>query len=158
MDESQRLKLQSMIKANNTEDYTSVIRDINHSNPIRQDVNNLILLKAKYRGDPDRVHLEAMHECHFLYDCYTDIYNKVLKDELDLMILLQLLDTLEKIENGVFDQHEASFSVGTLLKELYVDSALKKADKLNEANKDSKPTKEVRCISWSQYQKIKHVK
>ena len=44
--------------------------------------------------------------------------------------------------------------VGTLLKELYIDSALKKADKLNEEHDKNKPVKEQKepvKISWKQY-------
>jgi hypothetical protein len=62
----------------------------------------------------------------FFIQNYTDIYNKVLKNEINLDILNKFLDTLELIENGEVDQHEASVKVGTYLKELYVDSALKK--------------------------------
>ena len=55
---------------------------------------------------------------------YTDIYNKIRKDELDLSILNRFLNVLRNIEDGELDQHEGAFVVGTLLKELYVDSAL----------------------------------
>jgi hypothetical protein len=41
------------------------------------------------------------------------------------------LDILKKIEDGQLDQHEGSFMVGTILKDIYVDSALKKAEKLD---------------------------
>jgi hypothetical protein len=37
------------------------------------------------------------------------------------------------------DQHEGSFIVGTILKELYIDSALKRGDKLDNEYADSKP-------------------
>jgi hypothetical protein len=76
------------------------------------------------------------------------------KDELDINILYKLLDVLKKIEDAELDQHEGSFVVGTVLKELYVDSALKKADKLNESNtvtrEEPKPKRE---ISWNQFKK-----
>jgi hypothetical protein len=48
--------------------------------------------------------------------------------------------------------------VGTLLKELYIDSALKKADKLNEEhdkNNSNMPFKEPKPISWKQFKKMK---
>lgn len=157
MDDKQRLQLQNMIKANNTEDFTKSIRELKHSQIIRNDVNNLIILKSKYRNDPEKLHMEAASECNFLFTFYTDIYNKLRKDELDLAILIQLLNTLKQIEDGELDQHEASFKVGTILKELYVDSALKKADKLNEENdKVTKiePKKAEKNISWKQYKII----
>ena len=154
MDDTQRLQLQNMIRTNNTEDFTQSIRELKHSQLIRNDVNNLLLIKAKYRADPEKVHMEAASECYFLFTFYTDIYNKLRKDELNLNILINLLDTLQKIEDGELDQHEASFKVGTLLKEMYIDSALKKADKLNEENGQTvriEPKKAEQEISWKQF-------
>jgi hypothetical protein len=101
--------------------------------------------------------MEAASECNFLFTFYTDIYNKLRKDELDLAILIQLLNTLKQIEDGELDQHEASFKVGTILKELYIDSALKKADKLNEENGNVtkiEPKKAEKLISWKQFKII----
>ena len=70
--------------------------------------------------------------CSFLYTNYTDIYNKVKNDEIDLPLLNQFLNVLQRIENGEMDQHEGSYFVGKILKEIYIDSALKKADKLDK--------------------------
>ena len=71
-----------------------------------------------------------MAQCEFLATYYTDIFNKIRKDNIDLAILEQVFAALEDIETGRCDQHEASFKVGTLLKKVYVDSALRAADKL----------------------------
>ena len=154
MNDKQRLQLQNMIKVNGTDDYTESIRELKHSQLLREQVNTLIMIKAKYRDDPERIHIEGVNDCNFLFTYYTDIYNKLRKDELDINILYKLLDVLKKIEDGEFDQHEGSFVVGTVLKELYVDSALKKADKLNESNtvirEEPKPKRE---ISWNQFKK-----
>ena len=120
MDDKQRLQLQNMIKANNTEDQTEFIRNLKHSQIIRNDVNNMIMIKAKFRGDDVKIHEECVNECNFLFTYYTDIYNKVRKDEIDIGILNKFLDVLKRIEDGELDQHEGSFLVGTILKELYV--------------------------------------
>jgi len=157
MDEKQRLHLQKMITANNVEDQTESIRRLKHSGILRNELNNMILIKAKYRDDPEKIHLECMHECNFLFTYYTDIYNKVRKDEIDINILHQFLDVLKKIEDGYLDQHEGSFQVGTLLKKLYVDSALKKAEKLEEENKiknNQEPSKPSIEINWKQFKRI----
>ena len=154
MDDRARLQLQKMIKANNVEDQTDLIRELKHSQILKNDINTLILLKAKYRDDPDQLLLESMTECNFLFTYYTDIYNKIKKDEIDLNILSQFIEVLKKIEDGHMDQHEGSFAVGTLLKELYVDSALKKADKLDKEyakEKEQIVVKEPIQISWKQY-------
>ena len=153
MDENQRLHLQKMIAANNVEDQTGLIRDLKHSQILREDVNNLVMLKAKYLDDADALNLEAMSECNFLFTYYTDLYNKIRKDEIDLKILFQFLDVLGKIEAGQLDQHDGSFEVGTLLKKIYVDSALRKAEKLNADTDKMEPEykgPQVE-ISWSQF-------
>jgi hypothetical protein len=153
MDENQRLHLQKMITANNVEDQTGLIRNLKHSNILREDVNNLVMLKAKYLEDADALNLEAMSECNFLFTYYTDLYNKIRKDEIDLKILFQFLDVLSKIEEGKIDQHEGSFEVGMLLKKIYVDSALRKAEKLNaESDKMESEYKGPQVeISWKQF-------
>ena len=155
MDDNARLQLQNMIKANNVEDQTDLIRDLKHSHILRENINNLVLLKAKYPDDPDALNLEAISECNFLFTYYTDIYNKVRKDEIDLKILFAFLDVLRQIEDGELDQHEGSFKVGTLLKEIYVDSALRKAAKLNEnsENQESEYKRPQVEISWKDFKR-----
>ena len=155
MDDRQRLQLQNMIKANNVEDQTYFIRNLKHSQIIRNDVNNMIMIKAKFRGDDAKIHEECVNECNFLFTFYTDIYNKIRKDEIDIGILNKFLDVLKRIEDGDLDQHEGSFLVGSILKELYVDSALKKADKLN-SNEEAKPEpkKPEVNISFKQFKKM----
>jgi hypothetical protein len=158
MDEKQRLQLQNMIKVNNVEDQTELIRQLKHSQILRNEVNNMILTKAKYRGDDTKIYEECVAESNFLFTYYTDIFNKIRKDEIDIGILNKFIDVLRRIEDGELDQHEGSFLVGTLLKELYVDSALKKADKLNELhNQEEKiiePKKPEVKVSWSQWKKM----
>jgi capsule polysaccharide export protein KpsC/LpsZ len=155
MDNSARLQLQQMIKANNVTDQTSLIRELRHSDTLKENIQTLILLKNKYSNDPEKLHLEGMTECSFLFMHYTDIYNKIRKDEIDLQILFQFLEVLRKIENQELDQHEGSFEVGTLLKKIYIDSALKKADKINNMNsssgRNSTHTEEKSTITWKQY-------
>lgn len=109
MDDKQRLQLQNMIKTNNVEDQTDFIRNLKHSQIIRNDVNNMILIKAKFRGDDTKIHEECVGECNFLFTYYTDIYNKIRKDEIDIGILNKFLDVLKRIEDGELDQHEGSF-------------------------------------------------
>lgn len=154
MDDKQRLQLQNMIKANNTEDQTEFIRNLKHSQIIRNDVNNMIMIKAKFRGDDTKIHEECVNECNFLFTYYTDIYNKVRKDEIDIGILNKFLDVLKRIEDGELGQHEGSFLVGTILKELYVDSALKKAEKLNVNEEKEEPKKPEKIISYKQFKKM----
>ena len=143
-----------MIKTNNVEDQTQLIRDLKHSHILKNEINSMIMIKAKYRDDPEKISLECMNDCGFLFTYYTEIFNKIKKDEIDINILNKFIDVLRQIEDGELDQHSGSFLVGTLLKELYIDSALKKADKLNEEHDKNKPVKEVKepvKISWKQF-------
>lgn len=156
MDDKAKLQLSKMIKANNVTDQTELIRDLKHSIILRDNINNLIMLKAKYYDDAEKLNSEAMNECNFLFTYYTDIYNKIRKDEIDLKILFQFLDVLKKIEDGEIDQHEGSFEVGTLLKKIYVDSALRKAAKLNK-DENKNPEEIIKPqvnISWKEYKII----
>lgn len=139
MDASQKLKLQEMITANNVLDQTPLIRELRHSHTLRDEVNKLVMLRAQYMDDPDTLHLEAMVECNFLFCYYTDIYNKIRKNEMDLDILFSLIDVLQQIEEGELDQHTGSFKVGELLKKIYIDSALKKAEKMNAEREGEEP-------------------
>ena len=156
MDDKQRLQLQNMIKVNNVEDQTDLIRNLKHSQILRNEINNMIMIKAKYRGDDEKIAQECMNESNFLFTYYTEIFNKVKKDEIDINLLYQFLDILKKIEDGHLDQHEGSFQVGSILKAIYVDSALKKADKLDVENEKEKvePKKANVNISWKQFKKM----
>jgi len=155
MDDNARLHLQKMIKANNVEDQTEMIRDLKHSDILRKDIQTLLSLKEKFGNDSEKLNLECMYECSFLFNYYTDIYNKIRKDEISLSILYKFLDILKQIENKEVDQHEGSFIVGTLLKELYIDSALKKADKLDKQHLDrlstDLPLNEPLLLSWKEF-------
>lgn len=155
-----KLQLQEMIKTNDVEDKTELIRATKHSKLIREQVKLLEQLKQDYSElyksnfhDFDTLTVE---KCSFLFQNYTDIYNKVLKNEVNLEILNKFLDALELIENGEVDQHEASVKVGTYLKELYVDSALRKTEKMDaeNTNKDDEK-KEIMEISWSEYKRVR---
>ena len=161
MDDKTRLQLQNMIKANNAEDQTGLIRELKHSDIFKKNIATLLNLKKQYANDQDRLHMECMVECSFLFNYYTDLYNKIRKDEIDMEILYQFLDVLKQIEDGMVDQHEGSFMVGTLLKKIYVDSALKKADKLEReraadaANTPVIVREEPVEISWKQFKRMK---
>ena len=152
MNKEQKLQLSKMISENNITNNTDNIRTLKHSQLILKDVNHLLKLKKTNTKSEEEFSNQCFQECSFLSSKYTDIYNKLYKDELNLTILFKFLDELKKIEDGIVDQHEASFNVGKLLKQLYIDSALKKADKLNKT--DKKPEyKTVKNVSWRDFKK-----
>jgi hypothetical protein len=155
MNKNERLQLNKMIKINNIEDQTEQIRKLKHSSILKQEITELLILKEKYRENCDELLNESILKCNFLYNNYTDIYNRVKKDEINIDLLFHFISVLSKIEEGLIDQHEGSFMIGKLLKEIYVDSALKKAEKLDElAEKKPEPKKADVKISWKQYKEL----
>ena len=99
MDDNARLQLQKMIKANDVEDMTGLIRDLKHSVLLRNDINNLISLMTEYGNNSDDLYSYAVTKCTFLFTYYTDIFNKIRKNEIDLKILFRFLDVLKEIED-----------------------------------------------------------
>jgi len=158
-DDNQRLQLNKLIDENNVSDQTELIRNLKHSVILTNEINKMLLLKSKLHKNNESletIHLECMNECNFLYTYYTDIYNKIRKDEIDLSILNKFLNVLQRIEEGEINQHEGSFLVGTLLKELYIDSALRKADKIEKeyGTTNSETKREALRISWKEFKEI----
>lgn len=158
MNDNERLQLQKMIQTNETEDNTPLIRSLKHSKLIWADVNTILSLKTKY-ADLEKNDLHEFSElcsghANFLFTTYTDIFNKVVKNEINLDILLQLINVLKSIEENACDQHEGSFAVGKILKEMYIDSALRQSehnDNLAQQSTDDHVVEEN--ISWNEYKK-----
>jgi len=148
MNFDERLKLQDMIKQNNVPDQTNKIRQLKHSSLLKKDIELLLTLKNSSTEN-------AILECSFLYTYYTDLFNKIKKDEIDISILFTFLNVLKKIEDEEIDQHEGSYEVGLLLKKIYVDSALKKANKLNENVEESEYKSAQENISWKEWKQKK---
>lgn len=154
-----RLQLQKMIDANSVVDCTEEIRNKKHSGLIKEDVARLVELKRKYsrlsQTNPDQFDQMCVSQSNFLFTNYTDIFNKVKKDEMNMEILAQLLNVLKKIEDSKLDQHSGAYEVGKLLKEMYIDSALMKSEKLDSKHAknghSSKPLPKVKNITWKQY-------
>ena len=154
MDSTDRLNLQKMINANDVQDQTNVIREKKHSQIIRKEVNQLLTLKKNNSKlaieHKDKFDELCILNCNFLFANYMDIFNKVKKEEISIDILNKFLDVLSDIENGNVDQHEASFTVGKYLKELYVDSALKRAEKIDKSIEKPEEREHLN-ISWREY-------
>lgn len=152
------LDLKRLLKDSNAEDNTEYIRRVKHSEKIRDDIRKLDRLKKDeatlYSENREAFKEMAQGVSNFLFMNYTDIFNKVITDELDLAIMSRLLAVIKMIEDGQVDQHEGSVLVGKILKELYVDSALKRCDNLdkeNEKDKDKEKVADVKPISWAEW-------
>tara|TARA_Y100000768_G_scaffold307929_5_gene242086 strand:+ start:31057 stop:31548 length:492 start_codon:yes stop_codon:yes gene_type:complete len=152
MNEEDRLNLKKLIGTNEEAKTTEHIRKVKHSGMIKEQVQILSTMKSRYarlsKTNPSEFDMMCKSKCSFLYDNYTDIYNKIKKDQLDLKLLAEFLAVLKDIEDGNIDEHDGSFKVGSILKKIYIDSALNK----QPTRQNSKPTyKKNKNISWAAY-------
>jgi hypothetical protein len=88
----------------------------------------------------------------------------MIKNELNLSIMMQFVDVLRDIEEGKIDQHEGSYKVGKILKELYIDTALRKEQKLEALgalgggkNKKVKAPSTGKKLTYAEFKKNKEV-
>jgi len=140
MNDSQKLQLHELMKQNNTVDNTQLIRELKHSVLLRENIKRMMDLKNTVQ-EPDLKN-RCQEECYFLYEKYTALYHRLYKNRVDMNILDTFLQVLSKIEDGVCTQQEASFEIGTLLKQLYVDPELEKKGPTFKVSKN---------IQWQEY-------
>jgi hypothetical protein len=163
MDDKQRLQLNKMIRSNGVEDVTESIREKKHSMPIKEDIEAMLIMKRDYarlaKSNPHQFDTMLEKRCNFLFSNYTDLYNRLKKDELNLDIMSNFIRILKRIEDGDIDQHDGAFMVGKLLKDIYIDSALQRSEHLDEkyskANKGEKrvPAKK---LSWKEFKAMQN--
>jgi hypothetical protein len=160
---NEKLNLDKMVKASKAEDNTEKIKELKHSSKIKDDIQELLNLKSKYKrlaeSNPNEFDNICEKRCNFIFTNYTQIYNKVKKDNIDLNLLAHFLVILKKIEDGELNQHEGSVMVGKVLKEIYIDSAMKEGDKLNNKNKKNnkvqkKPVNNAKNISYKDFKQL----
>ena len=158
IDDETRLNFDKMLKESGASDNTSKIRKLKHSNKIKEQVTNMIEIKTKYkRLGKKSVDKMIETKCNWLFTNYTNIYNKLKKDELDIDILGRFIVMLKEIESGETDQHEASIKIGKILKELYIDSAMRNEKHIEDRDnkkKKKKYKKPENKISWNDYKKL----
>jgi len=156
MNKTESIDLKNLVKEYKYETTTDKIRELKHSKKIREEITKMIELKKKYtRLNGKNLRNMVEKHCAFLYKNYTNIFNKIYKDNIDLNLFNKFLLVLEKIEEGKCDQHQASFEVGKILKEIYIDSAMREGNKLDKKNK-KKPekTRKAKSIGWNEFKKM----
>lgn len=154
MNKNEKLQLKKMISEADCDDNTEAIRRLKHSTRIRDELRKIDTLRnANKDMDKENFSFLCISECNFLYTNYSDIFHKAVANELDYLLMTKVLTVLRQIEDGNVDQHEGSVVVGKLLKELYVDSALRHADNLDKQyESEEKPTLyDGKKISWKEY-------
>jgi hypothetical protein len=157
---SETLNLKQLM--DNPDDYvdnTNYIRNVKHSEAIYIDICKIEKFKAEMfefrKESPELFKNKLKSECSFLYTNYADIFNRLCRDELNINIMSKLIQILKLIEDGMVDQHEGSVAVGKLLKDLYVDSALKSSENINKKyDSEPAPKAEFKPISWREYKTV----
>ena len=156
----ERLDLKRLLNTTNCEDNTKHIREVKHSTKIQRDVMELVQFQRKQRKmaeeTPEIFELEAQAVASFLYVNYTDIFKRILRNEINYEILGKVLDVLKAVEDEKVDQHEGSVLVGKFLKEMYVDSAMRRGENLDKAREAEIASQEIereepKQISWKQF-------
>jgi hypothetical protein len=156
MSDDDKLNLKRLMTEMDYQDNTETIRRLKHSIRIRDNIRKMEDLKREYAElriqSPEQFFNIVHKECNFLYENYSDIFRRLMKDEIDIVIMTKLLIVLKLIEDGQLDQQDGSVRVGKLLKELYLDSAVKRADALDkEHNAEKAVLNHGEQISWSKY-------
>ena len=156
LSDDERINLKKLMNEMDYEDNTETIRRLKHSTKIRENIRKFEELKKEHAevriNSPEQFFNIVQTECEFLYNNYTDIFRRIMKDEVDIVIMSKLLIVLKLIEDGQIDQQDGSVRVGRLLKELYLDSAVKRADALDkERSGEKEPVNEGKSISWSKF-------
>jgi hypothetical protein len=156
---SESIPLKALTDDSDYVNNTETIRKLKHSILIRDEVRKLDSFKKRnaylFEVNPQLFIESAQAECTFLYNNYMDLFHKMIKDELDMKIMHKLLVVLKLIEDGAVDQYDGSVMVGKVLKELYIDSAMKRGENLDKEYEQDRPKlKEGQAISWKQYKNM----
>ena len=161
MNPQERLDLKKLMQqpGHEYEDNTDGIRKLRHSDLIRTDILELEKLKEELasvrQSNPKHFKHQCQTKCSFLFNSYTDIFNRVLNDELDLTLMGKALQTLKDIEDEKINQQEGSVLMGKLFYQVFVDSALKKGEKIEKqmaATEESTPDyREPKAISYKEF-------
>lgn len=153
---TQSLNMKALMESDDYVNNTDKIREIKHSELILADIGKMCELKKTHHKmkvvEEEKYKHLCKTSCPFLYNNYTDIFNKVVCDELDMKMLVNFVQTLKQIEDGAIDQYDASVKVGTILKEMYVDSAMRRGQKIDDKYAgDAKKFVEPKPMTWKDW-------
>jgi|UniRef100_A0A6C0IQZ5 hypothetical protein len=162
LDLNDKMNLKNLVSKMGAEDNTDNIRKWRHSTKIRDDIRILdTLTQEKFDlriTDPEIYAKTCIDAAPFLYEHYQDLFKRMIKRELDLTIMTKLLVILRLIEDEKVDQHEGAAMFGKILKELYIDSAVKQGDNLDKerVNEDQVEKNVGKTISYKEYKKLQN--
>lgn len=153
MNQSDRELLQKMIVENDVVDKTEVIREQKISEKIKYEIESLIISMKQnndIKNTPEYRTILAKC-CPLLSTSYNKIFDKFLDKTINMEILSSLINELKRIENGEYNQHEASYSVGKILKQQFIDEKLG----LKEEQQNLPQNKEISWVEYKNMQKNK---
>ena len=154
----QGLNMKALMESDDYVDNTAKIRELKHSEYILEDIGKICKLKKTHHHmrmvEEDKFNYLCQTSAPLLFNSYTDIFNKVMKDEINMELMVQFISILKQIEEGQVDQYDASVKVGTILRDMYVDSAMRKADKLNAESETPIFVQPIN-MSWAEYKASK---
>jgi len=156
LNDDEKINLKKLMNEMEYEDNTETIRRLKHSTKIRSNMRKMEELKNEHAElritSPEQFFIIVQTECQFLYNNYTDIFRRMMNDEVNITIMSKLLIVMKLIEDGQIDQQDGSVRVGRLLKEMYLDSAVKRADALDQEHSERKEAiNEGNSTSWSKF-------
>jgi hypothetical protein len=151
MNSSLNLK-ELMVDAENV-DNQEFIRERKHADLLKKDVLLFESLKRSQSTSEEMFRQLCQEQCLFLFNNYFDIFNKLIKDQLNIQLLKKFIVVLKLIEDNVLSQHDASVKIGTILKEMFIDSQLRLSEQLDAQYGTDEPAETVDPIpiSWKQY-------
>tara|TARA_Y100000817_G_C16808436_1_gene523102 strand:- start:730 stop:1200 length:471 start_codon:yes stop_codon:yes gene_type:complete len=149
MNSTEKLNLDRLLEEYKPEETSKLIQKLKHSQLILKDVVRMEIFHKKFSRlkGTKTYQRRAEKTCSFIYKNYNNIFQRLLKQQLDYSILKKFLFVLKQIEDGKVDQHEGSRQVGVLLKNLFIDSVLK------QKKSEKSPKKPKYNISWSDWSK-----
>jgi hypothetical protein len=159
MDPSDRIDLKKLMKTGEQDyvDNTDGIRRLKHSDLIAADMKKLQDLKVSHASMrssfPDDFSNLCQKKCSFLFNAYTDIYNRLFKDQLDVDLMLDALRTLKQVETGKINQQEGSIIMGKLFYKVFVSNAIRHEDSSNIPSPAVTAPVDANQLTWLEYKR-----
>jgi hypothetical protein len=147
-----------------SEDYvdnTSGIREAKHSSPLLADIRKMGDLRKRYanlrESAPDEYLNAFQRECRYIYTKFPDVFDRVVKNDMNLDVFEKIVMILKMIEDGKVNQSEASALVGKLSQKLFFNvgdagEAVKPSSKTEPADETTTG------LSWKEYKRSQQQK
>lgn len=135
------------------QDNTDYLRENRKSVLLRDDILKMERLK-RGRGSSSSEDLAetCKAECPYLYSNFTMLFNKLVKDTVDLRQMFRVLEVLRQIEDGQINQDEGSVIVGKMFADLYLDSAKREGAAIDAAHEAERVERvEGKFLTWKQF-------